>query len=96
MGAPKVDTIRRYCDNHLAIEILTERGLLSERAARALHRRARAVDDAAYADIYGWVVPEDCDLCGPWRKPTCFLECACACHDREVDRSRKARSEVPR
>lgn len=52
MTAPKVDTIRRYCDSGLAVEILAERGLLSTEEASRIHARDRAQRDAAYDGIY--------------------------------------------
>lgn len=52
MTAPKVDTIRRYCDNGLAVEILRERGIITDLEAEAMHARDRRQRDVAYAGIY--------------------------------------------
>lgn len=52
MTAPKVDTIRRYCDNSLAVEILQERGIITEAEASEFHARDRRKRAAAYAEIH--------------------------------------------
>lgn len=52
MTAPKVSTIERHCDSHLAIKILHDRGIVTDLEAEAMHARARRETDKRYARIY--------------------------------------------
>ncbi len=52
MTAPKTSTIERYCDNHLAIKILHDRGIVTDLEADAMHARSRRKSDESYARIY--------------------------------------------
>ena len=52
MSTIKTATIERHCTNHTAINILRDRGVISDLEAEAMHARARRQDDKAYARIY--------------------------------------------
>lgn len=52
MGAPKYDTIDRYCSNGQAIEILHKRGVITDAEAADLYKRANDKTNASYARIY--------------------------------------------
>lgn len=68
MSTIKVETIRRNCADGLAVEILADRGLISETEAQDLYRRCRAKQAAWAARIYGWRIGAEakCANCGEW------------------------------
>lgn len=50
---PTTDTILKWCSDYTAIQVLTDRGLLTELEADGLRKRARDKSDAFYGRVYG-------------------------------------------
>ena len=52
MAVPKHDTIVKYCDNNTAVQILRDRGMITEEEATTINARIRESADIFYGRIY--------------------------------------------